>query len=240
MPVLLADVSLAEQLPPGRRKRAIEACVAPTVTLDRGAWHPAALDNPDPGGFGLLILSGFITREVGQRARFGAEVLGPGDLLRPWQDDADGDSIPVEPVWITHTSSTLAVLGASFSIRAARYPEIAAELAGRALMRSRRLALTLAIVQQPRVDTRLAMLFWHLADRWGRVGPDAIALDLPLTHELLAKMVAARRPSVSAALSSLAEAGVIRRNGRQWLLFGTPPAELREIAAPEDRVPSEP
>ena len=65
----------------------------------------------------------------------------------------------------------------------------------------------MAISQQPRLDERLWMLFWELADRHGRVRSDGVYLDLPLTHEVLSHLVAARRPSVSGALTKLAEPG---------------------------------
>jgi hypothetical protein len=99
------------------------------------------------------------------------------------------------------------------------------------MLRSRHLALTLAIVQQPRVDHRLHWIFWHLADRWGRTGPDGVRVELPLTHSLLSELVAARRPSVTTALASLATEGKIVRDGRSWLLRGDPPADYKELAS---------
>jgi hypothetical protein len=45
-----------------------------------------------------------------------------------------------------------------------------------------------------------------------------------LTHELLSYLVAARRPSVSGALTKLAEQGRLRREGRRWVLSGDPPS----------------
>ena len=51
-----------------------------------------------------------------------------------------------------------------------------------------------------------------------------------LTHELLAAVVGARRPSVSVAVRRLAEQGRARSRPRsRWLLLGRPPAELREL-----------
>jgi CRP/FNR family transcriptional regulator, cyclic AMP receptor protein len=104
-----------------------------------------------------------------------------------------------------------------------RYPRVGPALAGRALARSRRLAAMMAIAQYPRLDERLWMLFWELADRYGRVHADGIHLDLPLTHEVLSYLVAARRPSVSGALTKLAGEGRVLRNGRGWVLSGDPP-----------------
>ena len=81
----------------------------------------------------------------------------------------------------------------------------------------------MAISQQPRLDDRLWMLFWELADRHGKVHPDGVHVDLPLTHEVLSHLCGARRPSVSSALTKLAEQGRLERNGRGWVLRGDPP-----------------
>ena len=189
--------------------------------------------SPDPGGFGLLVLSGLLTRRVGQGGRFGAELLGPGDLLRPWQKVGGAASIPFEPVWIAISDARIAVLGAAFARRAAPYPEVAAQLLGRALLRSRHLAINMAIVHQPRIETRLQMLFWHLADRWGKVRPHEVILEMPLTHALLADLVAARRPTVSTALAALAKDGKVERTPQGWRLLGDPPLELAELSGEE-------
>jgi CRP/FNR family transcriptional regulator, cyclic AMP receptor protein len=63
------------------------------------------------------------------------------------------------------------------------------------------------------------VLFWHLADRWGRVEPDGVHVPLRLTHELLGRLIAVRRASVTASLGRLRERGFIeRRPDRSWLL----------------------
>ena len=67
------------------------------------------------------------------------------------------------------------------------------------------------------------MLFWELADRYGHVHADGVHLDLPLTHEVLSHLAGARRPSVSGALTRLADEGRLRRSGRHWVLSGDPP-----------------
>jgi len=76
-------------------------------------------------------------------------------------------------------------------------------------------------LSQPRVEDRLTTLFGHLADRFGRTRPDCVYLPLPLTHSLLAELVAARRPSVTKALVALREEGVLLRDGEGWRLQGT-------------------
>jgi CRP-like cAMP-binding protein len=88
----------------------------------------------------------------------------------------------------------------------------------------------MAIVQKPRVDMRLHMLFWHMAGRWGRVRSDGVILPLTLTHNVLAELVAARRPTVTSALSELAKRELVRPADSGWLLSGNPPGELLELA----------
>jgi CRP/FNR family transcriptional regulator, cyclic AMP receptor protein len=117
----------------------------------------------------------------------------------------------------------LAALDLRWATRMAPFPAVATELTGRALDRSRRLATLMAISQQPRLDQRVWLLFWELADRHGTVHPDGVHLRLRLTHEVISHLVAARRPSVSAALTRLAKRGVLRRDGGEWLLSGPPP-----------------
>ena len=70
------------------------------------------------------------------------------------------------------------------------------------------------------------LLFWHLADRWGRVRPDGIVVPLPVTHDVIAQVVGAQRPTVTGALQRLALSGKLRRRpDRTWLLAGhTSPA----------------
>src|SRR6201999_2118055 len=85
----------------------------------------------------------------------------------------------------------------------ARFPQVAGRLFGRSVLRSRQLAGNMAIVHQARVDVRLHMLLWHLAGRWGRVRSDGVLVPLRLTHAILADLVAARRPTVTSALTEL-------------------------------------
>ena len=77
--------------------------------------------------------------------------------------------LPVDAVWTVLSPLTVAVLDRRFAAEMSRYPEITASLFDRLSERSLRLATTQAISQLTRVDRRLKALFWHLAERWGRV-----------------------------------------------------------------------
>ena len=123
------------------------------------------------------------------------------------------------------------MLDEEFTQRLSRYPELATAIVARAMQRSRNLAVNMAIVHQARVDVRLRMLLWHLAGRWGRVRSDGTVVPLRLTHALLADLVAARRPTVTSALSDLARRGLVRSHGDSWMLFGEAPVELLDVDA---------
>jgi CRP/FNR family cyclic AMP-dependent transcriptional regulator len=220
--VLDADAELAELVPEARLGAARQASLAAVVDVPSGLWDARRDADLARDGYGLLVLQGVLIRRVGYAGRFGAELLADGDLLRPWEFDGE-DSIGFETGWRVLTRTRLAVLDLLWTERMGRYPRVGPALAGRALVRSRRLAAMMAIAQQPRLDDRLWMLFWELADRHGRVHPDGVHVDLPLTHEVLSYLAAARRPSVSSALTKLAEQGRLRRNGRGWVLTGEPP-----------------
>jgi CRP/FNR family cyclic AMP-dependent transcriptional regulator len=176
-----------------------------------------------------LILEGALVRRVGLAGRYGAELLSAGDVLQPSRHDGEEASVPFEASWRVLSALRLAVLDLAWMARMAPFPEVMAELAARIMVRSRRFAALLAIAQHHRLEDRLRLLFWELADRYGRVGPDGVRVALPLTHESISHLAGAHRSSVSAALGRLEQAGQVRRLGREWLLLGTPPT-VDEIA----------
>ena len=125
----------------------------------------------------------------------------------------------------------MAILDSEFVLRASRHPEVVSALVARALRRSRHIATNMAIVQQPRIDLRLHMLFWELADRWGIVRQDGVHVPLHLTHATLSDLVAARRPTVTKALGELAQRSAVIWTGSDWLLPGEPPDELDDVGS---------
>ena len=87
-----------------------------------------------------------------------------------------------------------------------------------------------ALLQLSPVETRLLVLFWHLAERWGHVTPDGISVRLRLSHEVLGQLVGSRRASVTTALRRIDESGlIVRKADATWLLRGAPPDELADI-----------
>jgi CRP-like cAMP-binding protein len=226
--ILREDPELGEVVAPSEREQAIDECVARTVRIARGRWT-MDWESTIRDGIGLLVLDGLLLRRVGVGGRFGAELLGEGDVIRPWQGEDSGSSHSRATGWRVLEPTRVAVLDVHAAERMAAYPELTGRLVGRALERARNLVINMAIVHQARVNVRLEMLLWHLADRWGRVRSEGVLLPLHLTHAVLADLVAARRPTVTTALSELARDGRVRAARRGWLLFGDPPGELLEL-----------
>jgi hypothetical protein len=222
--VLREDPELADAIPPGRREQAIEECTAPELLIPPGPWGGRG-SLGFRGGIGVLVLGGLMIRRIGIEGRFGAELIGEGDLLRP-NEESVSPLLPLTTNWSIVLPTRVAALDVGFEQRIAQYPELARCLIARAIQRAKNMAVNMAIVHQARVDVRLHMLLWHLAARWGRVRSDGTVLRLRLTHAVLADLVAARRPTVTTALSELARQGLVKTDGETWVLSGEAPAEL--------------
>lgn len=221
--VLQEDSDLASGVPPERIEAATRASGTALLHASRGRWDAKSDAGRTRGGHGLLVLDGLLVRHVGFGDRWAAELLGPGDLLRPFEHDGEEATLPFEATWTILIDLRLAVLDQRWSYRMAAFPDVGIRLTARAMLRARRLANTFAIAQQARLDARLHLLLWELADRYGHVHGDGVHLDLPLTHELLSHIAAARRPSVTSALARLADSGLAERTDTGWLLRGDPP-----------------
>jgi hypothetical protein len=226
--VLREDPELADAIPAERRGQAIEECTAPELALAPGHWGGRG-SLGFRGGLGVLVLGGLMIRRVGIEGRFGAELIGEGDLLRP-NDENVSPLLPLTTDWSIVLPTRVAALDLDFEQHLAQYPELGRCLIARALQRSKNLSVNMAIVHQARVDVRLHMLLWHLAARWGRVRSDGTVLRMRLTHAVLADLVAARRPTVTTALSELARRGVLKTDGETWILPGEAPRDLVALA----------
>jgi CRP/FNR family transcriptional regulator, cyclic AMP receptor protein len=224
MALLDLDPDLGAGLTPDEFSRGRAELAAPILRLPRGEWAGNALAQTDRQSVGLLVADGVIAREIVLGDTVSSELLGAGDLIRPW-GGADEPQLLTQTVrWQVLAEARLAVLGRAFATVLGRWPEVNAALLDRACARAQRLATMQAIGHLNSVDRRLLALFWHLAERWGRITPDGIVVPLRLSHRLLAELVGARRPTVSAALAALALEGTLqRRDDASWLLTGEAP-----------------
>jgi CRP/FNR family cyclic AMP-dependent transcriptional regulator len=205
--------------------------VARTVNLRPGEWTSPTLSCGRGDHLALLVIDGILSRTVTLAGRTAIELLGDDDLLRPWDEHGEATSVPAEVAWTVLRPTRLALLDEGFAARIAPWPAISAALLARTVWRSRWLARHLAILDQPRLDLRLVLLFWELADRWGTVAPDGVCVPLPLTHQALGRIIRAQRPSVTAALRQLRERGFLSRApDGSWVIHGDPAEQLRLLA----------
>jgi CRP/FNR family transcriptional regulator, cyclic AMP receptor protein len=231
--VLEEDPDLYDCVPDPDRPRAAAEAVARVESIDLGLWDEPDSAESHRDGYGLLVLEGMIARRV-TLGRFDCtELLGQGDLLRPWTfAGASLASVPSRVTWNVVQPVRLARLDRRFALSVSPWPEVSASLMDRIIQRSRWLAFQLAVCHVVRVDTRLLLMMWHFADRWGRMTVDGARVSLPVTHSVLASVVGARRPSVTTALGRLQEQGLIERlPDGAWLLRGSPPADFALLEA---------
>lgn len=182
-------------------------------------------------GPGVLVLDGVLALNVRVGDRIAAELLGPGDLVEPCEQE-DEELLSCTVDWRALVTMRFAVLDAAFAERVRPWPQLMQALLRRAERRAHNLNVQRAIASQPRLDVRLALMLWHLAARWGRVEPGGIRLPLPLTHQLLGRLVGAERPSVSHALARLARSGLVTGHGDEWHLHGNIEQQLKGMVEP--------
>ena len=231
--ILEEEPDLADQIAADQQERAIAAAVARVDRLDLGLWSESEKQSSPHDGYGLLVLEGMLARRV-TLGRFDCtELLGAGDLLRPWTfTSSTTSSIPSDVTWNVVEPVRLGVLDRRFALAVAPWPELSAALMDRIVQRSRWLAFQLAVCHVVRVDTRLLLMLWHFADRWGRMTTEGARVRVPVTHSVLASVVGARRPSVTTSLGRLQDEGLIQRLGDgEWLLHGEPPRDFARLDA---------
>jgi CRP/FNR family cyclic AMP-dependent transcriptional regulator len=230
--VLTVDPDLVRDLDPVRAREAAQRLYARAFDIPRGRWTPklASLEGTRP--IGLLVLEGLLIREATVDDHPSIELLGPGDLIRAWDDGENEELLPRTIEWTALIATRVAIIDHAFAVRAAQWPEVFAGLLERSARRTERLVVMQAIAHLTRVDDRLLALLWCLAERWGRVVPAGVVVSLRLSHRTLAGMVGARRPSVTTALGRLQHDGFIERlPDGAWLLHGSPPQDFARIQA---------
>jgi len=193
---------------------------ASALKLRRGPWKPAT--EPRGTHLGFLVLDGLLGRRVvvPDRGR-SLELLGRGDLFSPWNEDSPSFS---QIAWTVIEPSWIAALDQAFVAQVRQFPELLEALTDRALRRSRRIAVSAAIANTVGVEERLLLLLWQLTELWGRKARGGAVLPFRLSHQTLADLVGARRPTVTLALRGLTDRELLERGpAGEWILSGDPP-----------------
>lgn len=220
------DPDLLPDADPAEFDRVRTIAQVPCVTVPAGPWDTADLARV--AYLGVVIISGRFAAQVGVGGRQHVELLGPGDISQPWVPGDSPAAAPADTSWRVLQEAELAILDRRFAhLVTPVWPALMRAVTGRLVLRSRRLLFQLAVLSAPQITERIELAMWHFADRWGRVNPEGVVLELPLSHELLSQVVSAQRPSVTTALGELRRRGRLeRRDDGCWLLSGEPPQAL--------------
>jgi CRP/FNR family transcriptional regulator, cyclic AMP receptor protein len=221
--ILDEDPELAQGLSPEDRSVASDLFRAEVIDVTRPRWQPPELEPTTT--YGLLVLDGLMGRRVRVGSAVATELLGSGDILRPWDEPTLWDMIPPELDWRVFRPSRLAVLDERITALIGRRRELVVTFSGRLLRRARSIAYLTAISHLTRVESKLIATLWHIASSWGRVTPEGVSVPFRLTHEVLGEILGAQRPSVTIAMQRLQQREQVRRiQGGGYLLIGDPAA----------------
>ncbi len=225
--LLDTDPDLGSALTPADRETAARLLVLPVLSVPRGRWEVPDAPSWVTPGTALLILGGVLVRNATLGNRTASQLLGPGDVFDPWSPAEE--LLPCEITWHTEVPTELAVLDARYAAVARRWPAIAGAVQLRLAERADRLAAQAAALQLSSVDQRVVAVLWQLADRFGRVGAGGVVIPLPLSHQMIGRLVGAQRPTVTLALGKLGQSGdVVRRPDGSWFVS----SGSRELVAP--------
>ena len=235
--LLDAEPSLARGIERRRLDEARESLVAEVRKVEAGTWEEAHRTPASPLFLGYLILEGGFTREVMLSGRPSLELLGPGDLIRPWVVPRALELMLVTDEWSSISTGHIAIINEDFHRQAQAFPSILTVLMDRVVARARWLGFHLALVQLPRIDHRLLLTFRYLAERWGVESPSGVRIPIRLSHRNIAAMIGARRPKVSSALSILGEKGLIKQDKDGTWTFYAPEIDAMALLAGIDDPP---
>jgi len=161
--------------------------------------------------FDYVVLAGVVLKETVLGTRSTLEILGPGDVLAPPLTSIRQVDSRAVSRYMAHGEVKLAPLDERFRQAARKWPglsDVLHDLLGR---QTHRASMHMAMLHLTRVEDRIEALFADLAERFGRMTSDGVLIDIPLTHEVIGRLVGSRRPTVSLAMQSLAADGILSR-----------------------------
>jgi CRP-like cAMP-binding protein len=185
-------------------------CRGNLVRVPRGRWALPTTGVADRDDiFGLIVVEGLLGQEMALGDHYIFELLCPGDvlLLQAAERPRMGSGVKLTAL----NELQMLVLRDSFIRAAARWPSLLANLHRRLEAQRQRLAMHGLTAHLPRAEHRVLLALWNLAEICGRAIPEGTVLLLSLTHDVIGRLVACRRPTVTLAMGALETAGCLRR-----------------------------
>src|ERR1700754_1273169 len=140
--LLELDPELGQLLTPDRRALAERELRVRVTTFSVGEWDGRRLADADPTHVGLLVADGVLAREIVLGDTVSTELLGPGDIVRPWHIGGPPELLEVAVRWNSLSSVQLGLLDRRLAVALGRYPEVWAVVVDRLSERAQRLAIT--------------------------------------------------------------------------------------------------
>src|SRR5690242_10073286 len=139
-----ADPDLLRGLDEVAAEQARAVALVDLISFDAGGvWEPSI--EASRALYGLFVVDGLLSRGVVIEGRRAAELLGPGDVLRPFTSESVDPSVAFTIDWEVLQPTTLALLDRGFAEAVAPWPEISAALMDRMVGRAHALAFHLAV-----------------------------------------------------------------------------------------------
>src|SRR3954466_8214290 len=120
------DPDLGQLLEPERWEPARRALAVRVLALPIGAWDIGKLAGVSPANVGLLVVEGVIARETTVGSTVSTELLGPGDVVRPWALNEDACLVESLTCWNALSPVRMAVMDQLVAVRLGAYPEVTA------------------------------------------------------------------------------------------------------------------
>ncbi len=236
LPLLVTAPWLGSELTPDEWREASGSVFVPGLSVPADRKLPTIPSDL----LGLVITDGHLAARLQVSGYATTAILGSGDMVCACDLQGPQGSMPDARGVLALTNAELIAVDHRLLASCLRWPALGRALLETLTARLRVSSLALALHQSPRVEERLWLALWQLADRFGRVSPSGAVVTLPrVTHSLLAEVVAARRPSVTSAMKRLSDSGLIEVTGRhRWLLRQQPEEGLRTLGLQHELVAS--
>jgi CRP-like cAMP-binding protein len=134
-------------------------------------------------------------------------VAGPGELLLPPEPDE---------VVVALTEARLALIGPDSRARLLQSPDLVEQFVDALTVALRQKQQAAASLGPTRHRERVRLRLSQLAAQYGHVVRGGIRIDFPLSHALLAEMIASSRETVTRALDELQRSGFVSREGSTY------------------------
>jgi CRP-like cAMP-binding protein len=209
---------LLDGLPPAEAQAArtiLDECQ--TLELEPGALDLPRSVNGDP----LLVVDAglFVLRSVHPHVSRSVLTLlaAPGGLLVPPAEHETLQSL---------VGSRLVVVSELQLRRLLGVPGVARVLVEALSAALRQTQETIGNFASTRHLDRVRERLLQLARAYGKVGPDGVRIDFPISHMLLAEMIGSSRETVTRAVDELQRVGFLTRRGRCYRLLVSAETEL--------------